>query len=85
MLTHVNVTADATHPGGLGSYRWDDEGVVPPDPFASGGRGLFLMRQMVDHCTIESGSLGTVIVLRRNAFDEPPLPAHPEEVAESER
>ncbi len=24
---HVNVTADATHPGGLGSYRWDDEGV----------------------------------------------------------
>jgi TldD protein len=24
---HVNVMADATHPGGLGSYRWDDEGV----------------------------------------------------------
>jgi TldD protein len=24
---HVSVTADATHPGGLGSYRWDDEGV----------------------------------------------------------
>jgi TldD protein len=24
---HVNVTADATYPGGLGSYRWDDEGV----------------------------------------------------------
>jgi TldD protein len=24
---HVNATADATHPGGLGSYRWDDEGV----------------------------------------------------------
>jgi TldD protein len=24
---HVNVTADATSPGGLGSYRWDDEGV----------------------------------------------------------
>jgi TldD protein len=23
----VNVTADATQPGGLGSYRWDDEGV----------------------------------------------------------
>jgi TldD protein len=23
----MNVTADATHPGGLGSYRWDDEGV----------------------------------------------------------
>ena len=23
----VNVTADATNPGGLGSYRWDDEGV----------------------------------------------------------
>jgi TldD protein len=25
---HVNVTADATQPGGLGSYRWDDEGVA---------------------------------------------------------
>jgi TldD protein len=24
---HVNVTADATTPGGLGSFRWDDEGV----------------------------------------------------------
>jgi TldD protein len=24
---HMNVTADATSPGGLGSYRWDDEGV----------------------------------------------------------
>jgi TldD protein len=24
---HVNVVADATHPEGLGSYRWDDEGV----------------------------------------------------------
>src|SRR6185436_20958281 len=23
----VNVTADATTPGGLGSFRWDDEGV----------------------------------------------------------
>jgi TldD protein len=24
---HVSVTADATNPGGLGSFRWDDEGV----------------------------------------------------------
>ena len=24
---HMNVTADATSPGGLGGYRWDDEGV----------------------------------------------------------
>ena len=24
---HVNVTADATNPGGLGTFRWDDEGV----------------------------------------------------------
>jgi TldD protein len=24
---HVNVTADATNAGGLGSFRWDDEGV----------------------------------------------------------
>jgi TldD protein len=36
---HVNVTADATHPGGLGSYRWDDEGVE--------GRSMPIVREGV--------------------------------------
>jgi TldD protein len=34
---HVSVTADATNPGGLGSYRWDDEGVQ--------GRAVPLVRE----------------------------------------
>jgi TldD protein len=34
----VNVTADATNPGGLGSFRWDDEGVEGrPMPIIRGG------------------------------------------------
>jgi TldD protein len=34
----VNVTADATHPRGLGSYRWDDEGVeAHPVPIVRDG------------------------------------------------
>jgi len=36
---HVNVTADATTPGGLGSFRWDDEGVE--------GRPVPIVRQGV--------------------------------------
>jgi TldD protein len=35
----VNVTADATSPGGLGSYRWDDEGVE--------GRSVPILREGV--------------------------------------
>lgn len=35
----LNVTADATVPGGLGSFRWDDEGVL--------GRSLPLVREGV--------------------------------------
>ncbi|MEA2492276.1 MAG: TldD protein [Thermoleophilaceae bacterium] len=35
----MNVTADATSPGGLGSYRWDDEGVE--------GRALPIVREGV--------------------------------------
>jgi anti-sigma regulatory factor (Ser/Thr protein kinase) len=37
---------------------------VLPDRFASGGRGLFLMRQLVDHVEIESSGQGTKVVLR---------------------
>jgi TldD protein len=36
---HVSLTADATDPGGLGSFRWDDEGVE--------GRALEIVREGV--------------------------------------
>ena len=38
----------------------------PPDRFASGGRGLFLMRQFVDSCEIDSSGQGTTVSLRRS-------------------
>jgi serine phosphatase RsbU (regulator of sigma subunit)/anti-sigma regulatory factor (Ser/Thr protein kinase) len=60
----------ALDPGGL------------PDPFASGGRGLFLMKQMCDTAVFESTPQGTNILLRRRAFDSPPLPAPAEAGAE---
>ena len=44
----VNVTADATSPGGLGSYRWDDEGVEGrPVPIVRAGvlRGFLSSRE----------------------------------------
>lgn len=45
-----------------------------PDPFASGGRGLFLMQQLTDAITVDSRPGGTTVGLVRRAFDEPPLP-----------
>jgi anti-sigma regulatory factor (Ser/Thr protein kinase) len=36
-----------------------------PDRFASGGRGLFLMREFVDSFDVESSAEGTTVVLRR--------------------
>lgn len=36
-----------------------------PDRFASGGRGLFLMRQLVDSLGLESSSEGTTVTLKR--------------------
>jgi anti-sigma regulatory factor (Ser/Thr protein kinase) len=46
----------------------------PMDPFAAGGRGLFLMREMMDELQIDSSSEGTTVRLTRRTFDEPPLP-----------
>ena len=40
-----------------------DEGI--PDPFASGGRGLFLMRELMDEARIESTPQGTTVTLVR--------------------
>ncbi|HEV2754293.1 MAG TPA: SpoIIE family protein phosphatase [Actinomycetota bacterium] len=36
-----------------------------PDPFASGGRGLFLMRELMDEVKFETSDRGTNVVLRR--------------------
>jgi serine phosphatase RsbU (regulator of sigma subunit)/anti-sigma regulatory factor (Ser/Thr protein kinase) len=45
-----------------------------PDPFASGGRGLFLMRQLMDRVDFLPTRDGTTVVLARQAFTDPPLP-----------
>ena len=37
-----------------------------PDPFASGGRGLFLMRTLMDEVEVDSGEDGTVVTLTRS-------------------
>lgn len=38
---------------------------VPRDPFASGGRGLFLMKELTDRAEIQSGPDGTSVTLVR--------------------
>jgi anti-sigma regulatory factor (Ser/Thr protein kinase) len=43
-----------------------------PDPLASGGRGLFLMKQMTDSLKITSDDQGTVVILKRRVFEAPP-------------
>jgi serine phosphatase RsbU (regulator of sigma subunit)/anti-sigma regulatory factor (Ser/Thr protein kinase) len=40
-----------------------------PDRFASGGRGLFLMRQFVDSFEVSSSPQGTTVTLRRRVAD----------------
>jgi serine phosphatase RsbU (regulator of sigma subunit)/anti-sigma regulatory factor (Ser/Thr protein kinase) len=41
-----------------------------PDPFASGGRGLFLMQQLMDDVTTTSSDDGTTVTLRRRIFNQ---------------
>jgi serine phosphatase RsbU (regulator of sigma subunit)/anti-sigma regulatory factor (Ser/Thr protein kinase) len=41
-----------------------------PDPFAGGGRGLFLMEQLMDEVAIDSTHEGTTVTLKRRAFGE---------------
>jgi TldD protein len=54
----VNVTADATSPGGLGSYRWDDEGVQ--------GRPVPILREGVLAGFLSSRETATEIGLDRS-------------------
>ncbi len=55
---HVNVTADATSAGGLGSYRWDDEGVE--------GRPLPIVREGVLAGFLSSRETASEIGLERS-------------------
>src|SRR5919107_898657 len=67
----VNVTADATHPRGLGSYRWDDEGVEAHSvPIVRGGvlAGFLSSRETGAEIGLErSGGC-----MRARGFSRPP-------------
>jgi TldD protein len=54
----VNVTADATNPGGLGSFRWDDEGVE--------GRAVPIVREGVLAGFLSSRETATEVGLERS-------------------
>lgn len=51
---------------GMSVDRADD--VSLPDRFASGGRGLFLMRQLMDRVHIDTSSDGTTVTLTRSVI-----------------
>ncbi|MGH3992535.1 MAG: TldD/PmbA family protein, partial [Pseudonocardiaceae bacterium] len=55
---HLNVTADATSAGGLGSYRWDDEGVE--------GRAVPIVREGVLAGFLSSRETAAEIGLERS-------------------
>ena len=69
---HVNVTADATSPGGLGSFRWDDEGVEGrPVPIVRAGilAGFLSSRETAAEIGLErSGGC-----MRADGFDRQPI------------
>lgn len=44
-----------------------------PDPLSSGGRGLFLMRELMDDIDIDSSPSGTIVTMSRAVFEESPL------------
>jgi TldD protein len=55
----MNVTADATSPGGLGSYRWDDEGVE--------GRAVPIVRDGVLHGFLSGRESAAAVGLDRSS------------------
>jgi TldD protein len=69
---HMNVTADATVPGALGSFRWDDEGVeAQPVPIVRDGvlRGFLSSRESAARIGLErSGGC-----MRASSFARQPL------------
>jgi TldD protein len=70
--THMNVTADATSPGGLGSFGWDDEGVpAQATPIVREGvfRGVLTSRESAAEAGLErSGGC-----MRASGFARQPL------------
>jgi serine phosphatase RsbU (regulator of sigma subunit)/anti-sigma regulatory factor (Ser/Thr protein kinase) len=62
----VTVTISDEGPG-FDSSALERNGL--PDRFASGGRGLFLMRQFVDSFAVDSSPEGTTVSLRRRVLD----------------
>jgi TldD protein len=68
----MNVTADATVPGGLGSYAWDDEGApAAATPIVTGGvlRGFLTSRETAALIGLErSGAC-----MRASGFDRQPI------------
>jgi anti-sigma regulatory factor (Ser/Thr protein kinase) len=56
---------------GSGFDPGDDPGEDLPDRFAAGGRGLYLMRHLVDQASFDSSRGGTTVTLRRRIFDVP--------------
>lgn len=68
--TDVHVTVADDGPG----FEFPEDAGALPDPFASGGRGLFLMKRLTDGLTVESEPGGTTVSLVRRAFEAPPLP-----------
>lgn len=76
--SEMRVRCEYEHPWLTVTVADDGPGFVPteedeglPDPLASGGRGLFLMKELMDDVAIQSPP-GTTVVLRRRVL---PLPA----------
>ena len=82
--SELRVRCEYEHPWLTVTVADDGPGFVPaerahvlPDPFASGGRGLFLMKELMDEIAIEgTPGLGTTATLRRRVE---PLPASAEQ------
>ena len=68
----VTVTIADDGPG-FDASRIESAGL--PDRFASGGRGLYLMRELMDEVEVESSPSGTTIAMRRRVDQAPGWPA----------
>jgi serine phosphatase RsbU (regulator of sigma subunit)/anti-sigma regulatory factor (Ser/Thr protein kinase)/PAS domain-containing protein len=66
--TDITITVSDEGPG----FEIPSDSDDLPDPLASGGRGLFLMKHMTDHLSIATGEEGTVVTLQRKVFEQPP-------------
>ena len=71
--SEIRVRCEYDHPDfivdiaddGLGFDPAEVEGRGPPDPFAQGGRGLFLMRELMDSVSVTASPDGTTVRLTR--------------------